>query len=371
MPREAVVWLRWSTVGIPFPDMSDRDRVKELNAEKLQANLRALFGPELVIERELGRGGMAAVFRAFDPGQQRHVAVKMLLPEVAIHADLVARFVREARTTAALKHPHVASIYGVRSADNAHAIIMQCVDGPSLDALIARDGAMPPARAARLLSQVASGLQHAHERGVVHRDVKPSNVLVDVDDHAYVSDFGIARRDDGGVVTSQGLVLGSLDYMSPEQRAGERVTPAADQYAFGVMAFELLTGHLPFRGTATQVIVAHMQTPAPSMRAIVPDVPPEIDALISRMLAKDPAQRWPSLEEAIERFDTLAGGPSVVKNSARKSTRNALVGADVERNGTDAQDVPDAVEPVANKRLKVAGALLSIALIVAMLIWVT
>jgi eukaryotic-like serine/threonine-protein kinase len=304
-----------------------------VDSEELRARLHTLFGSELRIDRELGRGGMAAVFLAFDPGLERQVAVKLLLPDVSVHTDVVERFLREARTVAALQHPHIVTVYGVRSRDDAHAIVMQFVDGTSLDTVVTEQGALPPVQAARLLSQVAAGLQHAHDRGVVHRDVKPANVLVDDQGNAYVSDFGIARRNDGAIVTRAGLVLGSWDYMSPEQRTGERVTAAADQYAFGVMAFEVFTGRLPFPGTPAEVIRGHMDTPAPSLRAVVPELTPAIDALIARMLAKDPADRWPSLAEARLRLDALAegrtsGGYEVVKPTSSAWTgRSAIIGA--------------------------------------------
>ncbi|WP_373058469.1 serine/threonine-protein kinase [Gemmatimonas sp.] len=269
--------------------------------------MRALFDDELRIDRELGRGGMAAVFLAHDSALGRQVAVKLLLPHVSIHVDVVERFLREARTVAALQHPHIVTVYGVRSRGDAHAIVMQFVDGSNLDTVLAEKGAPPPAQAARMLSQVAAGLQHTHDRGVVHRDVKPSNVLEDDQGNAYVSDFGIARRDDA-MPTRAGLVLGSWDYMSPTQRAGERVTAAADQYAFGVMAFEVFTGRLPFPGTPAEVVRGHMDKPAPSLRAVAPELTPAIDALIARMLAKDSALRWPSLLEARERLAELASG---------------------------------------------------------------
>ena len=306
--------------------MANKFRV---DSEELRARLRTLFGDELRIDRELGRGGMAAVFLAYDPGLERQVAVKLLLPDVSVHSDVVERFLREARTVAALQHPHIVTVYGVRSRDDAHAIVMQFVEGMSLDTLVAEQGAVPPAQAARMLSQVAAGLQHAHDRGVVHRDVKPANVLVDDQGNAYVTDFGIARRNDGAIVTKTGLVLGSWDYMSPEQRAGERVTASADQYAFGVMAFEVFTGRLPFPGTPAEVIRGHMETPAPSLRAVVPELTPAIDALIARMLAKDPDHRWPSLAEARQRLDELAEGRTsgafgVVSASTSRATLRAI-----------------------------------------------
>ena len=271
----------------------------------LRDRLQTLFGSELVIERELGRGGMAAVFAAYDPGLQRRVAVKMLLPEIA-DEEVSERFLREGRTVASLHHPHVVAVYAVRSGHGTNAIVMQYVEGRSLDVVLSQQPVIPLNAAARILSQVASGLQHAHDRGVIHRDVKPANVLIDQVGRAVVSDFGIARRDDGLTVTKTGVVLGTSDYMSPEQRAGERVAPATDQYAFGVMAFEVLTGRLPFIGTLEESIRGHMSEAPPSLQELRAEIPPVVEDLVHRMLAKDPSQRWPSLAEAEDVFGSLS-----------------------------------------------------------------
>jgi serine/threonine-protein kinase len=274
--------------------------------DALRARVQAVLGADLRIERELGRGGMAVVYQAHDIALQRSVAVKVLYPELVDQEGVAERFIREARTVAALQHPHVVSVYGVRSGNGIYAIVMQFVAGHSLESLLLVGDPLPLAQGARLLAQVASGLEHAHSRGVVHRDVKPANVLVDTAGQAYVSDFGIARRDDGLVVTKTGMVLGTWGYMAPEQRAGERVTTAADQYALGMMAFELLTGHLPFKGEPDQVLRAHMETPPPSLRSLRPAIPADVDAVVLRMLAKDPAERLPSLAVAIAAFEALA-----------------------------------------------------------------
>jgi eukaryotic-like serine/threonine-protein kinase len=260
--------------------------------------VRDVFRGELEIERELGRGGMAAVFLAFDPALQRRVAVKALLPEFAEDAAMAERFVREARTVAALQHPHVVSVFGVRTGGGVQAIVMEFVEGRSLDVVLANHGRMHVGVAALVLSQVAAGLMHAHDRGVVHRDVKPANVILDRDGRAVVSDFGIARRQGMPRLTGTGRVVGTLAYMSPEQRAGLEGTPAADQYAFGVMAFELLTGRLPFLGNAVEINTAHLVDDPPAPRSLRPEIPPTVEAMVLRMMSKTPENRFRTLRDA-------------------------------------------------------------------------
>ncbi|HVZ50008.1 MAG TPA: protein kinase [Gemmatimonadaceae bacterium] len=275
------------------------------DADVQREKLRALFGEDLDIERELGRGGMAAVYAAFDPALQRRVAVKVLLPEIANDRAAADRFLKEARTVASLQHPNVVTVYAVRSRDGVHAIVMQFVEGRGLDSVLNERTMLPVHVAGMLLAHTAAGLQHAHDRGVIHRDVKPSNVLIDREGRAVVSDFGIARREGGPQTTETGMVIGTWAYMSPEQRTATSITPATDQYALGVMAFELLSGRLPFEGTAHEMLRAHLHAPPPSVRDLRPDVPPAVDAIIQRMMAKDPADRLPSLREAERLFGTL------------------------------------------------------------------
>jgi serine/threonine protein kinase len=274
------------------------------DSASLRNALQALFGTELVIDRELGRGGMAAVFLALDPGLQRRVAVKVLLPALNQHR-VGDRFLREARMMAALRHPNIVTVHAVRSSSETHAFVMQFVDGINLETRL-EQGLVPIDEAGKILAQVSAALQYAHEQGVVHRDVKPANVLLDARGNAVVSDFGIARSHDFESLTSTGIVVGSWDYMSPEQRAGEAVTAATDQYAFGVLAFEVLAGRLPFVGAPLEVMRGHMQDEPPAIRSLRPDVPHAIDALVRRMLAKDPEARFPDLLEASTVFAELS-----------------------------------------------------------------
>jgi hypothetical protein len=182
---------------------------------------------------------------------------------------------------------------------------MQFVEGRSLDTVLKGKPRLPMPVAALILSQAASGLQHAHDRGIIHRDVKPANVLLDHDGRAIVSDFGIARRDSAPRTTETGFVIGTWSYMSPEQRTAQAVNAATDQYAFGIMAFEILTGELPFLGTIQEVLVAHLDEPPPSLRERRPEIPQSIEALVHRMMAKKPADRFPSLRDAERAFHAL------------------------------------------------------------------
>ena len=283
--------------------------LREPQGDPLLGMLRDLFGRDLEFERELGRGGMAAVYSAFDPVLERRVAVKSILPEIAEDTEIVARFLSEARTVASLQHPNVVSVYSVRAGDGVSAIVMQFVEGRSLDVVLRERSPLPIAVGGLLLTQIAAGLQHAHERGVVHRDVKPANVLIDRQGNAVVSDFGIARRDGTTRITGTGVVVGTMAYMSPEQRNADTAGPSSDQYAFGVMAFELLAGRLPFVGTLEQTHYAHLITPPPSLREFRPDIPRAIESLVLRMLEKDPAARYPNLREVERIFRPLIPDP--------------------------------------------------------------
>jgi hypothetical protein len=274
--------------------------------DALRESLQALFGRELEIQDELGRGGMAAVYAAFDPALQRRVAVKVLLPDMTEEPGMASKFLQEARTVASLQHPHVVTVYGVRANDTTQAIVMQFVEGRSLDTVLkGRTTRLPIPVAALILSQAASGLQHAHDRGIIHRDVKPANVLLDHDGRAIVSDFGIARRDTAPRTTATGFVIGTWSYMSPEQRQAQAVGGATDQYAFGVMAFEILTGELPFKGTVMEVLAKHLDEPVPSLRERRPEIPVAIEALVHRMMAKKPSDRFPSMRDAERAFKGL------------------------------------------------------------------
>jgi len=293
--------------------------------DEIADQIRALFAGEIAIDREIGRGNMAVVYLGFDLELERRVAIKVLLPEIAADSEIADRFKREAKLIAALNHPNVIPIYGLRNSPAISAIVMQFVDGNSLDVVLRELGSstLPLPLAGLILSQVAAGLEHAHARGVVHRDVKPANVLLDPAGQVYVSDFGIARRYDAASVTASGVLLGTASYMSPEQCLGRRAEAASDQYAFGVMAFEILAGRRPFIGRSSDVLKAHMHDPPPTLSEFRPDLSPEIESFVMRTLAKDPAARHGDLREA-ERFfrrlvrDERAATTQLVQASLRK-----------------------------------------------------
>lgn len=257
---------------------------------------------------------MAVVYSAFDPALERRVAVKVLPPEIAETPDLVERFKREARLVASLQHPNVVSVYGVRTDGEISAIIMQFVDGRSLDVALRDDPMVPLPVAGMVLSQTAMALQHAHERGVVHRDVKPANVLLDKEGRAVVSDFGIARREGGTRLTGTGVVMGTVAYMSPEQCLGEGVTAASDQYSFGVMAFELLAGKRPFSGNVVETLTAHVNDPPPSLAELRPDVPRDVTSYVMRALEKEPGNRHADLRDAERVLRALVRDPKGTTN---------------------------------------------------------
>ena len=247
------------------------------------------------LEQVVGTGGMSSVYRAHDRQLERTVALKILHERLVGDDEHVSRFRHEARAVAQLSHPNVVTVID-RGADGGRQfIVFEYVDGENLRQLLDRTGALPVRRALEIAIAVADGLAYAHERGVVHRDVKPQNVLLSRDGEVKVTDFGIARSLDAeSGLTLTGTVLGTSNYLSPEQASGLRVTQAADIYSLGIVLYELLAGEVPFPG-GNQVVVAlkHVNEPAPPLR----DVPPRVAAAVARALEKDPEQRFGSMAE--------------------------------------------------------------------------
>ena len=250
-----------------------------------------------VLERLVGVGGMAAVYQARDERLGRVVALKLLAGDEAVRT----RFVREARAVAAVDHPHIIPVYAAGEADGMQYIAMRFVAGDTLGGIIRVHGALPPRRAAAFISPVASALDAAHAAGLVHRDVKPGNILVDArrggPEHPYLTDFGIARAMlSAGTLTVAGQFLGTPDYAAPEQVNGHPVDGRADQYALACVAFELLSGTVPFkREMPMAVLYAHLSTPPPRLTAIRQDLPPAVDDVLARALAKDSRRALPGL----------------------------------------------------------------------------
>ncbi|HUQ78826.1 MAG TPA: protein kinase [Patescibacteria group bacterium] len=268
---------------------------------------RVLGGRYRLLET-IGEGGMAIVHRAHDDLLDREVAVKVLRPAFATDPEFVRRFQREARHAAALHDPRIVSIHdlGLDPASGADYIVMQLVDGPDLQTQLARDGRPSLGQAVRIGIEAAHALQVAHDHGIVHRDVKPGNILIDRDGQVRVADFGIARAAGDGGATTAGVVIGSPQYVSPEQVAGDDVTPASDIYSLGVVVYELLTGRRPFEGPSAAVVALQRlrEDPAPPS-ALDPELPEELDEIVLRAMARDPAARFPSAAEfgtALEGF---------------------------------------------------------------------
>ena len=258
----------------------------------------AAVGDQFLIEAEIGRGGMAAVFRALDLRLHRRVAIKALPPELAFNADVRTRFLREAQTAAQLSHPHIVPIYTVDERGGVVFFVMALVDGESLAMRLARPPRLSVDAARRILSEVADALEYAHSCGVVHRDIKPDNILLDrTTGRAVVTDFGIARAAIGDArLTQTGVAVGTPAYMSPEQAMGERdVDGRSDQYSLGVVAYQMLVGQTPFKAANTPaMLVKHLsEIPRPVLESR-PDVPPQLAAAIDRALSKKPQERWAS-----------------------------------------------------------------------------
>jgi eukaryotic-like serine/threonine-protein kinase len=256
---------------------------------------QALIKGRYRVGRRLGEGGMATVYLGHDLLLGRDVAIKSPRPQFSADPGFRARFEREARAAAALSHPNIIDVYDVGEDDGTPFIVMELVRGQSLKAIIAADAPFHPDDVAELLEQISGALDYAHARGYVHRDIKPGNILIDEHGRARLVDFGIAKGLADGDLTETGASLGTVGYLSPEQAAGLMATPASDVYSVGVVAFEMLTGELPFAAeTPVGVAMRHVHDPAPRPSQVVPGLPPQVDPVILRALAKDPTRRWGS-----------------------------------------------------------------------------
>jgi serine/threonine-protein kinase len=266
----------------------------------------SILGGRYRIERLLGSGAMSTVVLAHDRKLERKVAVKLLAEGLLDDSEFRRRFLREGKSAARLAHPNVVRIYDVGEEDGRPYIVMQCVEGETLTELLRRHGRLPAGEVADLGTQAAAGLAHAHAAGLVHRDVKPRNLLLDADGTLRIADFGIARSADATHVTQVGTVLGTVGYLAPEQAAAEPVTGAADVYSLGVVLYELLTGRRPHEAATLAELVREQRegTIAP-IRDLAPDVPDGLEDVLMRCLARNPSFR-PSAGE----LATLLGGAS-------------------------------------------------------------
>ncbi|NCC32172.1 MAG: serine/threonine protein kinase, partial [Chloroflexia bacterium] len=254
------------------------------------------------IRAELGRGGMARVYLALDTQLQRQVALKVLAAQLSLDTEFVRRFEREATTAASLRHPAIVTIYDVGEEGGLHYIAMEYINGQSLATVLQERTRLDAGYAVSLLEPVAQALDYAHAQGAVHRDIKPHNILVDREGRVLLADFGIAQTSEanGERLTRTGIFMGTPEYLSPEQAEARRVDGRSDLYALGVVAYEVLTGRVPFAGSPPQLIVAHAQLPAPPPTSVAAHLPGEFDAIMARALAKPPEARYPSGRELVE-----------------------------------------------------------------------
>src|SRR5512135_3024188 len=296
----------------------------------LEARLASAFAGAYTIEAEIGRGGMGVVYRARDEKLKRVVAVKVLPPELAYRRDIRARFVREAETAARLSHPNIVPIHSVGEADDLVYFVMGYVDGESLALRLKRRGRLSLEEARRICRETADALSAAHQQGVIHRDVKPDNILLEgTRGRVMVTDFGIAKAlsAEGGTLTDTGIAIGTPAFMSPEQAAGERVIDGrSDLYSLGVVGYQMLTGQLPFQSpTVPGLLMKQISTPATPVDRLRPETPRDFALTVMRCLEKDPGDRWPSadaLRRALE-TGTYSPPPPRLSTRARPGTRAA------------------------------------------------
>jgi hypothetical protein len=323
------------------------------------------------LEASLGRGGMAEVFRARDERLGRTVAVKVILPSFASEPHFAERFLREARMVASLEHPHILPVYDSGDENGVPYLVMPYLQGGTLVERMAA-GAVSPGSALRWIGELATALDAAHAHGVLHRDVKPANVLLGAGDRALLADFGIAKSGEAATqLTATGGVIGTPTYMAPELAQGRPASPASDLYALAVLAYEMLTGAPPFSGeSALSLLHQHVTTPPPSVRARAA-LPAELDAVFARALAKDPAQRPASARQfAQELEDALAPaapGATVTEPTIRTARTVNMTTPVPAPAGTAAASVPRTPAGGRGASLWVGGALVILA--AALVLW--
>ena len=307
--------------------MSDEETQDDGPDTLLPQVIEATAG-EYEILGELGRGGMAAVYLANDLSLNRKVAIKTMLPELIGKGQMVQRFKREAQMAGGLSHPHIVQIHSVKQTKQIVYFVMKYIEGRSLGSIIEERGALDLDSARLIMQQAGSALSFAHHRGIIHRDVKPANIMIDENGWAIVTDFGIAKQDTHQL-TATGQAVGTPHYMSPEQFGDKPITPSSDQYALGIVAYEMLTGQKPFGGTTfAEIITQQLFKDPPDIRTARPDLPEAAASTVARMLHKDSAQRFPDLDAAIAAFgqpqnvDVVRGQlTALARSGQRKSMR--------------------------------------------------
>jgi tRNA A-37 threonylcarbamoyl transferase component Bud32 len=296
----------------------------------LPARLAEALGAAYTIEGEIGRGGMGVVYRARDERLQRRVAIKVLPPELAFQQDIRERFTREAQTAARLSHPHIVPIHSVGEGRGLVYFVMGYVEGESVAARIRRRGQLPVEEARRIMKETADALSAAHSLSVIHRDIKPDNILLEgTRGRVMVTDFGIAKAlssTSGATLTGIGVAIGTPAFMSPEQAAGERdIDGRSDLYSLGIVTYQMLTGELPFNAPSVAgILMKQITEAAPDLRRSRPDIPEDLALAVARCLEKDPQNRWPTadaLRRALESRTSAGYEPTGVQRGAAAGQR--------------------------------------------------
>ena len=280
-------------------DQTGGGTVTSGEVEGLQGRLQKVVQGKYELVRMVGKGGMGAVFLAQDLTLEREVAIKVLPPDISQDPQVIKRFQQEARTAAKLDHTNIIPIYRVESEGGLNYFVMKFVSGTSLEDLLEQQKTpLSPDYIQRVLWEAARALGHAHHRGIVHRDVKPANIMFDHDGRVMLTDFGISKAlQSAGGLTGTGMIVGTPHYMAPEQAKGQPVDGRADQYSLGIVGYRLLSGTLPFSGDSVHTILyKHIFEPAPSVAALRPGIPRNLTDAIQRALSKEPADRFPTME---------------------------------------------------------------------------
>lgn len=340
-----------------------------------------LLGGRYSMLDTIGEGGMATVYRAKDTFLQRTVAIKVLRPQYASDAEFRERFRREAQSAAALSHPNIVNVYDVGRENGSNYIVMECVDGRTLNDIIVSEGRLSVDRTADYSAQILDALDHAHSNGVIHRDIKPHNILITRDGRVKVTDFGIARAVSASALTETGRVIGTVNYTSPEQARGAAATAESDIYSLGVVMYEMLTGRLPFAGdTPVSVALKHVQEEPTPISILSPGVVPQFERVVMRALAKNPEDRWRtarSFKHAVVRARQAAadgsgqGVPLVVDGEEskapppRKGNDEHNITRPFEKPGEGFEVQRDEPKRDRSRRLKVWGAVAVVIVLVA------
>lgn len=321
----------------------------------------------------IGKGGMGAVYLAEDRSLDRRVALKMLPPQFMQDREIVARFRREAQALARLRHPNLMHIYAVGEHKGRPYFAMEYIKGSTLSSIIETAGRIAPAQAAHIAAEVMSALDKVHKARMMHRDVKPGNIMIDEDGRAVLMDFGLARQEQDSALTADHTVLGTPKYMSPEQAQGERVDSRTDIYSLGIVLYEMLTGRAPFTGkTSFEILRRHIDSSVPPPSELEPDVPPGLDAVVARAVAKSREDRYQNVRE-------MATDLSAVYRDATLLRLAAVTGPGTEPTVTIAQPRPGFASTIAahrpapsswrNLSVKIGGAAVAGVLAAALLAW--